>query len=73
MIITISHATYKASLRPTTRLNFIPYFGKQHNSEAEVGNKSCSRYEACFICNMNYCDHDIYVVVSHMSVANAGE
>ena len=26
----------------------------------KVGNKSCGRSEACFICSMNYCcDHDI--------------
>ena len=44
---------------------------------AKVGNKSCSRSEACFVCSMNYCcDHDnsyIASIVSHMSVANAGE
>ena len=40
MITTIIHVIYKTSFRSTTR--FIPYFGRQHNSEAKVGNKSCS-------------------------------
>ena len=28
---------------------------------ANLGNKSCSRSEACFVCSMNYfCDYDIH-------------
>ena len=30
-------------------------------SSAKLGNKYCSRSEACFVCSMNYCnscDHD---------------
>ena len=40
---------------------------------AKVGNKSCSRSDACFVCNMNYCcDHDVFSSKSHVSrcVAN---
>ena len=39
---------------------------------AKVGNRSCSRFEAClYAFSMNYCcDHDIH---SSKSVANAGE
>ena len=33
-----------------------------------IGNKSCSRFEACFARNMNYyCDHDICSSKSHVS------
>ena len=40
--------------------DLFPILASMSYAVCQVGNKSCSRSEACFVCNMSYCcDHDI--------------
>ena len=69
MITTIIHATYKTSLRSTTR--FFPTLASMSYAICQSKMSLVVDLRLVLLCNMNYCcDHDIH---SSMSVANAGE